>query len=115
MIDIYTLADSMILQRIGEKLKKNRLKQNITQKNLSEEANISLSTLKKIENGEISSFDSLLRVIRTLGMLDIFQPLIEEDQLSPNEYFELINSAQKKSRKRAYGKISKNTQIESEW
>lgn len=50
MDDIYTLADPMIMKRIGEKLKKARLKQNITQMNLAGEVNISISTLKK--NGE---------------------------------------------------------------
>jgi len=115
MEDIYTQADKVIIQRIGEKIKKTRLKQNITQMNLAEEAGISLSTLKKMENGEIASFDALLRMLRTLGLLDVLQPLIEEEQLSPNEYYELVNSANKKSRKRACGKIRPNNKEESEW
>ena len=115
MEDIYTQADKVIIQRIGEKIKKTRLKQNITQMNLAEEAGISLSTLKKMENGEIASFDALLRMLRTLGLLDVLQPLIEEEQLSPNEYYELVNSTNKKSRKRACGKIRSNNKEESEW
>lgn len=115
MKDIYTLADPMITQKIGEKLKKTRLKQNITQMKLAEEAGISLSTLKKIENGEIASFDPLLRVLRTLGLLDVLFPLIEEEQLSPNEYYELVNSVAKKTRKRAYGKMFTKIKQESEW
>ena len=39
---------------------------------------------QKIEKGEIGSFDSLLRVLRTLGKLDVFQPLVDEEQLSPS-------------------------------
>lgn len=115
MDDIYTQADMVIIQRIGKRLKKTRLKQNITQMNLAEEAGISLSTLKKIENGEISSFDALLRILRTLGLLEVLQPLIEEEQLSPNEYYELIHSVNRKDRKRACGKIYPNTKKESEW
>ena len=72
MDDIYMLADAMILSRIGNKLKTVRLKQNITQQSLSETANVSLSSIKKMEKGEIRSFDSLLRVLRILGKLDIF-------------------------------------------
>lgn len=115
MDDIYTLADPMIMKRIGEKLKKARLKQNITQMNLAEESGISLSTLKKMENGETSSFDALLRMLRTLGFLDVLQPLIDEEQLTPNEYYELVNSAAKKTRKRACGKKRPDIKTESEW
>lgn len=58
MNDIYVLADAMIQRRIGEKLKAVRLKQNITQQSLAESAEVSLSTVKKIESGEIGSFAS---------------------------------------------------------
>lgn len=115
MDKVYTLAEPMIMIKIGEKLKKARLKQNITQMSLAEESGISLSTLKKIESGEISSFDALLRLLRTLGLLDVFQPLIEEEQLSPSEYYELVNSVGRKARKRTCGKISSNKNQESEW
>lgn len=114
MEDIYSLSDTQVQKRIGEKLKAVRLKQNITQKSLAEEADISLSSIKKIESGEIGSFESFLRVIRALGELDSFQNLIAEDQLSPSEYYELVNAGKKNSRKRAAGKI-KAQKEESEW
>ena len=49
------LADMAILGRIGNHLRHARLKQNITQKSLSEAANVSLSSIKKIEKGDIRS------------------------------------------------------------
>ena len=101
MEDIYYLADFDIAKRIGANLKSIRLKQNITQSNLAEAAGISLSTLKKIESGDICSFDSFLRLLRTLGKLEVLQPLVEEEQLTPNEYWEFINNAKRKMRKRA--------------
>ena len=102
MDDIYMLADATILNRIGNKLKATRLKQNITQQSLADAAGVSLSSLKKIEKGDIGSFDSLLRVLRTLGKLDVFQPLVDEEQLSPSEYYELVQSIKAKhQRKRA--------------
>lgn len=109
------LADAAICQKIGGKLKQARLKQNITQKSLTEAADVSLSSIKKIENGEIGSFDSLLRVLRMLGMLDVLQPLVEEEQLSPNEYYNLVHSAKAKTRQRAVGKIDKVEKEDSEW
>ena len=104
MEDIYILSDGMIQSKIGERLKAVRLKQNITQQALAEESGVSLSSVKKIEKGEIGSFDSLLRVLRTLGKLDVLLPLVEEEQLSPNEYYELVYKLHSKQRKRATGR-----------
>lgn len=115
MDNIYILSDVVIQSKIGAKIKSSRLKQNITQESLAIAANISISSIKKIENGEIKSFDSLLRLLRVLGKLDIFQPLIEEEQLSPSEYYELVNSANKKTRKRAVGKLNNKKQEDLEW
>lgn len=115
MENIYMLADAAICQKIGSRLKQARLKQNITQQSLAEAAEVSLSSIKKIENGEIGSFDSLLRVLRILGMLDVLQPLVEEEQLSPNEYYNLVHSAKARTRQRAVGKIDKVVKEDSEW
>ena len=115
MDNIYIFTDAAILVKIGEKLKSIRLKQNITQQSLAEAANISLSTLKNIEKGDIRSFDSLLRIMRTLGQLDVLQPLIEEEQLSPSEYYKMVQSSKATKRKRAVGKLNNNNMEESEW
>ena len=80
MNDIYMLSDTMILEKIGDRLRQVRLKQNITQQSLADASGVSLSSVKKIEKGEIGSFDSLLRLFRTLGLLDTLQPLVEEEQ-----------------------------------
>lgn len=109
------LSDATILAKLGARIKSSRLKQNITQESLAISANISLSSVKKIESGEIKSFDSLLRVLRVLGKLDIFQSMVDEEQLSPSEYYELVNSTKKVTRKRAVGKINANKKEESEW
>lgn len=114
MDDIYTLSDTQLSKRIGEKLKAIRLKRNITQQSLAEAASISLSSVKKVENGEIGSFDTLLRILRTLGMLESISQLFEEEHLSPSEYYEMVNEAKKQTRKRAVGKLKVNKE-ESEW
>ena len=114
MGDIYTLSDTQLGKRIGEKLKAIRLKRNITQQSLAEAASISLSSVKKVENGEIGSFDTLLRILRTLGMLESISQLFEEEHLSPSEYYEMVNKAKKQTRKRAVGKLKVNKE-ESEW
>lgn len=114
MEDIYSLSDAQILTKIGEKIKAVRLKQNITQDSLAKSSSVSLSSVKKVEAGEICSFDTLLRILRILGMLDELSHLCEEEQISPSEYFDMVNSARKSRRKRAAGTARKDKE-ESEW
>ena len=111
MNDIYSLSDAQLRMCIGRKI---RLKRNITQSSLAEAASISLSSVKKVENGEIGAFDTLLRILRTLGMLESISSLIEEEQLSPSEYYEIVNKSKKKTRRRAVGKLNIDKE-ESEW
>lgn len=115
MDDFYMLADVAIRERIGRRLRQTRLKQNITQQSLAEAAGVSLSSLKKMEKGEIGSFDSLLRLLRTLGLLDVLRPLVEEEQMSPNEYYEAVHATHTKTRQRAAGKLNNGNKEESAW
>lgn len=115
MEDIYMMTDALILSKIGARLRTLRLKQNITQESLCEAANVSLSMVKRVEKGEIRSFDVLLRLLRTLGQLEVFLPLVEEQQLSPSEYYELVNKSEAHQRKRATGSINNKNKEESEW
>lgn len=103
---------------MGQKIRRLRLRQNLTQATLAEQAQISLTTLKKIEKGEISYFDSLIRVLRVLGELDAFSSLIKDEEMSPNEYYAFVEANRKKRRKRASGDNKtdpQSNQKESEW
>lgn len=118
MQDIYALSDSLVQKRIGEKVRAVRLRQNITQRSLAEMSSVSLSSIKKVENGEIGSFDTFIRILRTLGLLEEIQSLCEEEQLSPAEYYEMVNNTRNHRRKRASGTVSTYSIInkeESEW
>jgi len=97
--------DSQLLWWICNKIRAVRLEQNITQQSLAESSSVSLSSVKKAEGGEISSFGTLLRIMRILGILDELNGLCEEQQLSPSEYYAMVNSANKHRRKRAVGRI----------
>lgn len=52
---------------LGENLKKLRLNRNIEQRSLAEQAGISTRALQSLENGEGSSLQTLLKVLRALG------------------------------------------------
>ena len=116
MLDnIYMLTDIEICDRIGVKIKTVRLKQNMSQDELADKSGVSISTIKRMEEGEVKTLESLIRILRTLGKLDIFSPLVEEEQLSPNEYYELTNKANKHKRKRASKGYKIENKEETEW
>ena len=106
--NIYILTDIELCNRIAAKIKTVRLKQNMSQAELADKSGVSISTIKRMEDGEVKNFESLIRVLRTL-------PLVEEEQLSPNEYYELASKASKSRRKRASKGYTKENKEESEW
>ena len=89
------LSDLKLGRRVGIKLKAIRLKRNISQQSLAEASFISLSSLKKIENGDIGTFASFLQVHRTLAMQESIASLFEEE----NEYYEMVKNAKINTRK----------------
>ena len=116
MLDnIYMLTDIEICDRIGVKIKTVRLKQNMSQEELADKSGVSISTIKRMEEGEVKTLESLIRILRTLGKLDIFIPLVNEEQLSPNEYYELASKANKLARKRASKGYKIENKEETEW
>lgn len=112
--NIYMMPDGEILRRLGQKVRELRLRQDLTQAQLAEQAQISLTTLKKIENGNISYFDSLMRVLRILGKLEVFTPLMNEEKMSPNEYLKFVEANKKKQHRRASGKNKTTPQLDTE-
>lgn len=109
------LSDAEITKRIASKIRELRLKQNISRQELGTSSGVSLSSIVRMENGDIKSFESFLRIIRTLGKIDIFTPLLQEEEISPNEYYKLVHSAKTKQRKRASRKNNTNQQEEVTW
>jgi len=110
------LSDAELAGRISSRLKELRLKQNMSRQELSGSSGVSMSSVARMEDGEIKSFDSFLRVLRTLGKIDIFRPLVEDEEISPNEYYQLVHSAGVKTRKRASRKNADRKEEEaSQW
>ena len=109
------LSDAEITKKISAKLKELRLKQNISRQDMSASSGVSMSSIVRMEDGEIKSFESFLRILRTLGKIDVLLPLVEDEEISPNEYFRLVHSAKTKQRKRASKSKTNNQQEESEW
>lgn len=96
-----------IMEEIGNRLKELRLKQNMTQRELSAEAGVSYSTILRIENGGGSTLENLIRVLRVFNLSQNFDALVPQQELTPSEIF-----SNKPKRKRATGQ---KTVIDNDW
>ena len=62
------VADAVYAYRIGEIVKENRLRQNLTQEELGKRIGVKKSQVSKLERGEDMSLRSMRRVFRALGV-----------------------------------------------
>lgn len=94
---INTYSDKAILKQIGEFVKQKRIGQNLTQHDLAEKAAMSRSTLSLMERGENIVLGNLIKVLRVLDELRVFDSFHTETSVSPI----LLAREEQKKRKRA--------------
>jgi len=63
------LTEQEILEEIGKRLKKIRLQHNLTQKELSRDVGLSVSTISLIEQGKSTTLESLIRILIRLNRI----------------------------------------------
>lgn len=98
VMDYYSMSDEAIAKELGHRLKVLRIRLNLSQDQLGESCDLSVSTIKRMESGtgKLSSFIAIMRALNSLGELDSFLP---EPSISPMELYKNKN----KRRQRASG------------
>jgi putative transcriptional regulator len=94
----YSMTDEAICIEIGKRIKKQRLRKNITQQQLADATTISLKAIRALEAGK-AKLTTLIAVLRHLGQLDTLDAFIPEMPISPIQLAEM----QAKERLRASG------------
>lgn len=113
IMDLYALTDNMILSKIGESIKRQRLERNISQKELAVSTGVSISSVAALERGESVSLKTLIPLLRTLGALHSLSEFLKEPEISPIAYAKQLDS--QKFRKRASVTKNDNDKTEAEW
>lgn len=72
-----------ILEEIGNRLKEYRIRKNLQQKELAENAGISLDTVVRMERGSSITTEKFLRILRVLDMLENLEEFIPDPPISP--------------------------------
>jgi len=70
-------------EEFGAQIRRARLIEDITQKELAERANIAQATLQKLESGQGSTLKTIVKVLRALGRDDWLGTLEPEPTVSP--------------------------------
>src|SRR5436309_1172165 len=108
MTNLPEMSDGAILEVLGNRLRQERLNQNMTQEELAKRAGITRIVLTRIEHGKGCTLGSLIRILRTLGKLDSLDFFLPEPGISPLELARLSGHERKEaSGSRGYRKRKK--------
>lgn len=106
-------TDTAVLRELGSRLRRARLERNTSQSQLAEEAGVGRVTVQRIEEGESASMTNLVRVLRTLGLLEDLDQLVPEPRPSPIE--QLRRQGRRRQRARAPRVASDDAAASSTW
>ncbi len=74
-----------ILVELGQRLRRARLRENLSQARLVQEAGIGESTLRKLEQGGDVQLSTLIDLLRALNRLDALEDFLPDPGVSPME------------------------------
>lgn len=78
-----SLSESAALAELGERAQQYRVGMNLTQAELATRAGISRRTLERLESGSSVQSETLLRVMRALGLFENLDQFIPEADVRP--------------------------------
>lgn len=101
-----SLATPDVIRNLGLRFRDYRMRMQMTRKEISEAAAIGMTTLYKFESGSMTdiSFDTLLRLLRAIGLYENWNALLPELPESPYLYDD-------KDRKRQRVRKSKKSEL----
>lgn len=83
IMTIYGMSDMAILREMGHRLRKKRLRQNLTQQKVADLAGVSRTTISEMERGNPFEVLTLIQVLRALRSLDSIDAFLPDPGISP--------------------------------
>ena len=77
------LSDAAVLEELGQRIARYRLNRNMTQGALATESGVSTPTVQRLEKGQSTQASNLIRILRTLKLLENLDALVPEPAISP--------------------------------
>ena len=91
------MSDDRLIRILGEFIKNHRINKNMSQEELGFAAGLSRPTVSLMERGKSMSLNSIVKVLRVLDLLYLFDALKIPQTISPLEMLKM----QEKQRKRS--------------
>jgi len=85
---------------LGRHLRDLRLRQNVDQRQLAEQAGVALNVVKNLEAGKGATVKSLVKVLRALGRAEWIDSLAPMVSISPMQMLKTKPSRQRASRRK---------------
>lgn len=92
-----SLTTSDIIRNLGLRFRDYRMRMRLTRKEVSEQSGVGMTTLYKFESGNMTdiSFDTLVRLLRSIGLIGNWEALLPELPESPYLYDDNDKKAQR--------------------
>ena len=107
MYTITTGGEKMDYKKLGERIREERLKRNLTQAQLAEEVDISDTYMGAIERGERSlTLDTLVRLVNRLGVTGdylLVDSVTNNDENVVNQFRQIIDNQPAERKQMALG------------
>lgn len=76
-------SNSSIIKEIGSRIQRTRISQNKTQNDIANYSGVSIAAIKAIEGGKSCSLDTLIKILKALGICSNLNDLIPSYDLAP--------------------------------
>lgn len=80
---IHTMTDNAIKIMVGDFIKNKRIEQRKSQQDVALQSGLSRATVSLIERGNNVAFESIIKVMRVLDLLYLFEQFKYEPKISP--------------------------------
>jgi putative transcriptional regulator len=82
-MDLKDMGNKAVLAEIGERISRQRLNQNITQVELARRAGVTRIVVQRLENGLGCNLESLIKILRSLDLIEQLDSFLPEPGISP--------------------------------
>ena len=89
----------------GQQLRDLRLRRNIDQRQLAEQAGVALNAVKNLENGRGATLSSLVKILRSLGRADWLKTLAPTVGISPMRMLKAKQPRQRASKNKGSSRV----------
>ena len=100
MQDYNSMSDERLALMLGEYIKYHRIEKNWSQDELGVKAGLSRPTISLMERGKSMNMNSIIKVLRVLDLLYLFDALKIIQTLSPIEMLKMQEKKRKHSSKK---------------